>query len=1298
MWVRSLFLATRCMAAAMALVLVLMSLTTTAAEQDEAREILSTAGVKGGLVVHVACGDGRLTAALYANEGYLVQGLDTDPDNVARARQHIRALGIYGPVSARRWTPPRLPYVDSTVNLLVARDMGGLAMEEVLRVLVPGGAAVLVKDGRWTKTVRPKPKDTDEWTHYLYDSTNNAVSRDLAVGPPRHLQWVGSPKWSRHHDHMASMTALVSANGRIFYIMDEGPRSAILLPAKWSLLARDAYNGIILWKRPISDWNTHLWPLKSGPNQLPRRLVAIGERVYVTLGIDAPVTALDAGSGQTLRTYEGTEYTQEIISSHGVLFLVTAKSPTKWPEYRPKHTYVWDNTRRANTEWAWDRQPGTVAAIESDSGRVLWRKEQSSAPLTLAADRLRVYLHDGDKVVSLDGKTGSEVWASQPIVRKRPFPTGYGPSLVVHQDVVLVSVENKAMTALSASSGKRLWSADHHRGGHASPDDLLVIGGLVWSGAIADTKDSGLFTGRDLHTGEIKNEFLPDVDTYWFHHRCYRSKATDRYIICSRNGIEFVDIAAKHWTINHWVRAGCLYGVMPSNGLLYSPPHPCGCYLESKVFGFNALAPASPTREAPRGVPDSERLERGVEYAASPQSPDPLPDSDDWPTYRHDGARTGWAKTAVPTDLKLTWQTGVGGRLSSVVIGEGKVFVASIDTHTVHALHAESGKSLWSYTADARVDSPPTIDRGRVFFGSADGWVYCLRASDGRLIWRFHAAPDQRQLMAFEQIESPWPVSGSVLLHGGVLYGVAGRSAFLDGGMRLFRLDPTTGGKLSETPLSDTDPKTGENLHKYVKGLDMPTALPDVLSCDGRYVYMRAQPFDLAGVRQDPAPMEAKAQTGEGVHLFSRSGFLDDSWWHRSFWMYGKGVTSGYGAWFRPGNFAPAGRLMVLDDTTVYGFDRKPELMCNASVYEYFLYAAVRHLTEADIQRVATATGRINASSPKKTASASDWALRSKFSLRELSAAPYKWAQGDPPLQARAMVLAGDTLFIAGPPDVLNEEEVFADPDAPALQPRLAEQMAALDGRRGSQLWAVSAANGRKLASFVLDSMPVFDGMAAARGRLYAATSDGKVLCLGAEGAPLAPAPRGDLVPLDTQPRTTAGPPPATADFAEVSRADVFRCDLGYQLWSEPKNIGLALKKLDPPLSGRVTFKVRMRVVGDADSGRTMKNGFLVFGKSAEESALIKCGLRYAMKTAVITQGSLNGGTTVSEKFEISEDRTHALTVGVDPGSGKVTMTTGALTLTAPLAMPLEAITYVGYCSLNSITEFSPITITAGGP
>ena len=81
------------------------------------------------------------------------------------------------------------------------------------------------------------------------------------------------------------MSALVSARGRLFYIMDEGSRISIQLPPKWALIGRDAFNGTELWKREIPEWSPHLWPLKSGPTQLARRLVAAWRRGRVRIDI-----------------------------------------------------------------------------------------------------------------------------------------------------------------------------------------------------------------------------------------------------------------------------------------------------------------------------------------------------------------------------------------------------------------------------------------------------------------------------------------------------------------------------------------------------------------------------------------------------------------------------------------------------------------------------------------------------------------------------------------------------------------------------------------------------------------------------------------------------------------------------------------------------------------------------------------------------------------------------------------------------------------------------------------------------
>jgi len=1052
-----------------------------AASPEAAGAILDKAGVQGGLVVHINCGDGRLTAALRADKRYLVHGLDRDRNRVEQARRYLQDLGVYGEVSVDRFDGKRLPYVDNLVNLLVAEDLGDVAMQEVMRVLCPEGVALVKQDDTWTKTVKPRPEEIDDWTHYLYDAGGNAVSQDEVVGPPRHFQWLGSPRWARHHDRRASASAMVVAGGRVFYIFDEGSTASIMLPPKTVLIARDAFNGTILWKRPIPTWYPHLWPFKSGPTQLQRRLVAVGDRVYVTLGLDAPLVALDAATGNTVRTYEGTFATEEVIASDGVLFLLVNHSPQVYNDFRPEEVGIGQERDRVMEQWPWNEKPRHVLAVRAETGEVLWDEEHRVVPVTLAADARRVYFHDGDRVVALNRNTGEKAWTSAPVERRETIPTNITPTLVVYEDVVLFYGATRTLTGLSADTGEILWSGPHPRSGHYCPEDVLVAGGLVWGGEIAGGNDSGVFIGRDPRTGEIKSQFPPDIDIFFMHQRCYRSKATDRYLLPSWTGIEFIDFRNRHWITHHWVRGGCIYGIIPCNGLVYTTAHSCACYMQAKLYGFCALAPESPGRKVPRDVPDRSRLEQGPAYSQLPTRHSPLTTDDDWPTYRHDAGRSGCTAAAVPADLKPAWNTHLGGRLSSPVIANGKLFVASVDTHTVHAIDAGSGRSLWTYTAGGRVDSPPTIFQGCVLFGSADGYVYCLRASDGALVWRFRAAPEDRRMTAFEQVESLWPVHGSVLVQNGVVYCVAGRSMFLDGGLRYLRLDAETGRLLGETIFDEHDPATGKNLQVHVEVRNMPVALPDVLSSDGRFLYMRSQQFDLEGNRGSLAQRKgtdadrAAVQQGEGAHLFSPTGFLDDSWWHRSYWVYGRSFAEGAGGWPQAGKVAPAGRILSFDESFVYGFGRKPEYYKWRTPLEYHLFATDRQPEIVQEPAAPKAQGK-----PTRRP--------------RLKHPRYQWSRSVP-LLVRAMVLADRTLFIVGPPDVVDEEEAFRRVGDPQIEAKLAEQDAALAGRQGALLWAVSAEDGQKLAEYRLDTLPVFDGLIASRGRLYLTTGDGGVLC-----------------------------------------------------------------------------------------------------------------------------------------------------------------------------------------------------------
>jgi len=959
-------------------------------------------------------------------------------------------------------------------------------MAEVMRVLAPEGVALVA--GK--KTIKPRPDAIDAWTHYLSDATNNAVARDTVIGPPARLQWQCGPKWTRHHDHMSSLSAMVSDGRRIYYILDEGSPASLYLPSHWLLIARDAFNGKRLWSRDIGTWYTRFKGLKDGPADAPRRLVATGGRVYATLDLHGPVVALDAVTGRTVREYAGTKGAEEILLAGDTLFVLVGPGS------------IGDGGRPARPA-----EKRVIMALDAESGARRWQAADVVAAMTMAVDDRRVYYFNfaSGQVVGLDRASGRRLWTSAKVPAPAKQMSFFASKLVVHDGVVLfASGEHSGMTksgggerrddtltAFAADTGKTLWTGKHLPSGYSSPEDLFVIDGLVYCEAASNGTLDGRVVAYDLKTGAVKRSFAADMENYWFHHRCHSGRATSRYIITSRTGSEFIDLAREHWNLNHWVRGACLYGLMPSNGLLYAPPAPCICYAETMMHHFSALAPAGESRPAADDA--GPRLVKGPAYGQPTGKPKALVrNASDWPTYRGDSARSGATAARVSPRLRPAWTAPVGGRLSGLTVANGKVFVAEVDRHTVHALVADTGKPAWSYTAGGRVDSPPTVHEGLALFGAADGWVTCLRATDGAVVWRFRAAPTDRRTLAYEQVESLWPVHGSVLVRDGAAHFVAGRSAFVDGGLRLYRVDARTGRMLSEAVLDDRDPETGKDLQGRIKWLNMPVGRPDILSSDGKRLYMRSQGFDLAGKRltlspQAGGPEQGQRQGGEETHLFCPTGFLDDTWFHRTYWVYGKSWSSGWKGYYVAGKYAPSGRIISVGDEHVYVFGRQPRYYRWTTPLEYRLFAASKEWKPG-----LKAKGVTTFKAPRK-----DQEGRKKGQGKAepvQNQAHYAWST-TVPILVRAMTLADRTLFIAGPRDVLDESKLRkADPGPKA---GIREQEAALRGDAGGLLWAVSAEDGSRLAEYRLAAPPIMDGMAAAGGRLYLSLMNGTVICLG---------------------------------------------------------------------------------------------------------------------------------------------------------------------------------------------------------
>lgn len=1261
--------------------------------EDEAQGVIAKSGFSGGVVAHVHGADAALLCSLCERRpNMLGQLLVAEEDGARRAREALVASGLHGKITVGQWRGGVLPFIDNFVNLLIVSGADAVPREEILRVLAPEGTALVGGE----TVVKPRPATMDDWTHQLYDATGNAVSKDKALRPPlQHLQWIGGPRWSRHHDKMSSVSACVSGDGKVFYIFDEGSTFTPYLPCHWKLIARDAFNGVILWKRPIDRWSGNLYGLKSGPSTLPRRVVVAGKRVCATLGIDAPVSVLDTATGEVLKTLAGTEGTEEIIHEDGMLYLVADTNEDK---------EEFENGPRMNFPGGkWIIRKKQVLCCDLDAGKVLWSKSFDwVAPATLSASKGKVYLFDGKHVVALGSETGEVLWKSAELPVWQQMATFYAPRLVVQGGVVMfVGGEDYVphrgsaggqVAGMSTENGKILWKEKHLSGGYQSPGDLLVIDGKMWAANVTSgRKESPTGTGeivaRNPGTGQEEKKY-DDIPAYWFHHRCYPAKATEDFLIMSRTGTEFVDLETGEWTLHHWVRGACLYGIMPANGLLYAPQHPCSCYIGAKMYGFTALAPAGASRAVLQPVPDDRRL------SAAPGAGTAFPrrearENGEWPTYRGDIARSGLVG-GIGAPGRLKWSTRLPGAPTQPVIAGQKVLVADKDNPVLCAFDAGTGAPAWRFIPGGRIDSSPAIYKGLVYFGASDGFVYCLDLGSGALRWKYQAAPAVAHHMYMERMEATHPVHGNVLVMNDRLYTVAGRSMFNDGGIRFLILDALTGRKIKEHIMDDKVPGTGESLQMQHEILNMPMALSDLLSSNGKKIFMRYQPFDLEGNRLDLIfsgklygyeagsygehvamthdPVATK-QKGEDAHLFSGTGFLDDSWWHRTYWIYGKYHASGHSGYTQAGaKGAPAGRMIAFDQDRIYTWGRLQRFFKWSEEYVFHLHA-------------------------KNYEYEDQWSVML-------------------PILVRAMVASDDRLFLLGPEELMRQDEIKLRITEEEVQKIMAEQEKAIDGKSGSILLAVDKRSGKILSGHRMAVAPVLDGMAGAYGNLYVAATDGTLSCIGADGQGLEALADGKIEEWNKNSAPPPPPPPAKgkgkkkgapakaapvsgppkdADFSKVDGARVFQSALGYRVAAEGKAIGTAVKKLDAPAVGKVTLKCKLQYASEGGPN----NGYLAFGDGDDEAGLVKCGLRMKKKTAAVIQGPLAKEKGATSPCATEEGKPYELAVTVDLASGDVTLSAGGATVRAKLERPIAAITHIGYCVSGTSADFGAIEVAA---
>ncbi|MCP4644819.1 MAG: PQQ-binding-like beta-propeller repeat protein [bacterium] len=249
--------------------------------------------------------------------------------------------------------------------------------------------------------------------------------------------------------------------------------------------------------------------------------------------------------------------------------------------------------------------------------------------------------------------------------------------------------------------------------------------------------------------------------------------------------------------------------------------------------------------------------------------------ADDWPTYRHDNRRSGitsetldigalaeqWRYTP-PAPPMPAWHgpakwdayAGLKGLRSMrnydpafyvAVVGDAAYFGSSVED-CVYCLDTESGDVRWSFDADGPVRITPTVVDGKAYFGSDDGYAYCLNVADGALIWKYTPTEDGRLIANDGKLIPMWPCRTGVLVDAGTAYFGAGLVPW------------------RESFLCAVDAATGhvEGPGRFRKSLNQVTI-------EGAFL---ASPTKLYVPQGRSAPMVIQRDTGEGLGTLEGGG------------------------------------------------------------------------------------------------------------------------------------------------------------------------------------------------------------------------------------------------------------------------------------------------------------------------------------------------------------------------------------------------------------------------------------------
>lgn len=740
-----------------------------------ARRLVKMGGVDRGLCAVIG-GPRELPVQIAQCSNLLVHVREPDPSVVAIQKRLAEEAGLgIDRLIIEQGALGKLPYADNVVDVVIATRADAGKAENVKISQTDGGA--------WLRFSKPALQGVDEWSHWEHSPDNNPVSADQVIKAPYMTQFLAEP----YYIGMPAITT--AAGGRTFLATGHIAHHEREWDMLNKLIARNGYNGIVLWQRDLPD------------GYLAHRsaFVATKDIFYMLDGDGCLMLDARTGAEKGRIQIPGLEGDWKWMAmKDGVLYAMAGD--------KGGHAKVIKGNRNFGG-WSWEdlsegyyakpRVPwgfgNKVAAYKLDDKHVLWEHTEDvpidSRALAMRDNRLFLYCPTSH-LRSVNIETGQSEWTNSSYEtlnlieepgRGLTSTPGFRSACIAvagPESIIIQGQTRMNVIAVSAKNGELLWKKKKITN---NPNVIFLD-----NQAVLGVGPGSSHVAVDPVSGSV-------LDDYNFRKAaCTRLTAAPDSLFVRGEGTLRFDRASKKVLVDGGVRPACNDGVLPANGMLYIGLWACDCNLS--LIGAMAKCSAGDFR-FDHVATEADRLhtERDFESVTALEVTE-----SDWPTYRANNQRTAstTSRLARPGGEGVqplhSWTNTPGQpHVPTAPVSAGEfVFVAG-ECGKVRALDASTGEVRWIFATNGPIKAPPTIAESRVYVGSGDGYVYALEAASGRLLWRFHAAPVERHIMVYGNLCSTWPVNTGVLVADGVAYFAAG---IIDGdGTYVYALDARTG-------------------------------------------------------------------------------------------------------------------------------------------------------------------------------------------------------------------------------------------------------------------------------------------------------------------------------------------------------------------------------------------------------------------------------------------------------------------------------------------------------------------------